>query len=143
MGYMAVVFQIPLFVELAIMMNLVTRRWLEDRRLLFWGAFLGLAFLVSPDPTGMAPLMVAATMIGLFEGTLLLLRWTGSTSPVPTADDLAARRPVAWLTAGIAGYVLSPAPVPTGYYEQLPATVPRRLQPSASGTPRRCLSAAG
>ncbi|WP_411965766.1 twin-arginine translocase subunit TatC [Haloferax sp. YSMS24] len=78
MGYMAIVFQIPLFVELAIMMNLVTRLWLEDRRLLFWGAFLGLAFLVSPDPTGMAPIIIAATMITLFEGTLAVLRWTGN-----------------------------------------------------------------
>jgi len=78
MGYMAVVFQIPLFVELAIMMNLVTRRWLEDRRLLFWGAFVGLAFLVSPDPTGMAPIIIGATMITLFEGTLAALRWTGN-----------------------------------------------------------------
>ncbi|KAB1197545.1 MULTISPECIES: twin-arginine translocase subunit TatC [Haloferax] len=78
MGYMAIVFQIPLFVELAIMMKLVTRVWLEDRRLLFWGAFLGLAFLVSPDPTGMAPIIIAATMIVLFEGTLAVLRWTGN-----------------------------------------------------------------
>ncbi|MFB6193992.1 MAG: twin-arginine translocase subunit TatC [Halobaculum sp.] len=78
MGYMAVVFQIPLFIQLAIMMGLVTRRWLEDRRLIFWGSFLGLSFLVSPDPTGMAPIIVTATMIGLFEGTLALLRWTGS-----------------------------------------------------------------
>ncbi|MFB6092696.1 MAG: twin-arginine translocase subunit TatC [Haloquadratum sp.] len=77
MGYNAIIFQIPLFVMLAIMMNLVTRRWLEDRRLLFWGTFLGLAFLVSPDPTGMAPIIIAATMIVLFEGTLLALRWTG------------------------------------------------------------------
>jgi sec-independent protein translocase protein TatC len=78
MGYMAIVFQIPLFIMLAIMMNLVTRIWLEDKRLLFWGAFLGLAFLVSPDPTGMSPILVAATMVGLFEGTLALLRWTGN-----------------------------------------------------------------
>jgi sec-independent protein translocase protein TatC len=76
MGYMALVFQIPLFIMLAIMMNLTTREWLEGRRLLFWGGFLGVAFLVSPDPTGMAPIIVAATMIGLFEGTLALLRWT-------------------------------------------------------------------
>ncbi|WP_338740682.1 twin-arginine translocase subunit TatC [Haloplanus salilacus] len=76
MGYMALVFQIPLFIMLAIMMNLTTREWLEGRRLLFWGGFLGLAFLVSPDPTGMAPIIVAATMITLFEGTLALLRWT-------------------------------------------------------------------
>jgi sec-independent protein translocase protein TatC len=78
MGYMALVFQIPLFIMLAIMMNLTTREWLEGRRLLFWGGFLGVAFLVSPDPTGMAPIIVAATMIGLFEGTLALLRWTGN-----------------------------------------------------------------
>ncbi|SFL27742.1 sec-independent protein translocase protein TatC [Halogranum rubrum] len=78
MGYMAIVFQIPLFIMLAIMMNLVTRRWLEDKRLIFWGSFLGLAFLVSPDPTGMAPIIIAITMVALFEGTLLLLRWTGN-----------------------------------------------------------------
>ena len=78
MGYNAIIFQIPLFIMLAIMMNLVTRTWLEARRLLFWGAFLGLAFLVSPDPTGMAPIIIGATMITLFEGTLLALRWTRS-----------------------------------------------------------------
>ena len=75
LAFMAIVFQIPLFIMLAIMMNLVTRQWLEAKRLLFWGAFLGIAFLFSPDPTGMAPILVAATMIGLFEVTLLLLRW--------------------------------------------------------------------
>jgi sec-independent protein translocase protein TatC len=78
MGYMAVVFQIPLLIQLGIMMGLVSREWLEERRLLFWGGFAGLAFLVSPDPTGMAPIIVAATMIALFEGTLALLRWTGN-----------------------------------------------------------------
>jgi len=76
MGFFAVVFQIPLFIMLAIMMGLTDRAWLAARRLYFWGAFLGIAFLFSPDPTGMAPVIVAATMIGLFEGTLLLLRWT-------------------------------------------------------------------
>ncbi|WP_435177113.1 twin-arginine translocase subunit TatC [Halorussus sp. AFM4] len=78
MGYLAVVFQIPLFIMLAIMMGLTTRRWLADRRLLFWGAFLGVSFLFTPDPTGMAPILVTLTMIGLFEGTLALLKWTGN-----------------------------------------------------------------
>jgi len=127
LGLFALIFQIPLFVMLAVMMGVTTRKWLQDRRLYFWGGFAAVAFLFSPDPTGMAPLMVAVTMIGLFEGTLLLLRWTGSTSPVPTADDLAARRPAAWLVFGLAGYILSPAPVPTGYYEQLPAAVTETL----------------
>jgi len=75
----------------------------------------------------MAPLMVAATMIGLFEGTLLLLKWTGTNSPVPTAEDLSARRPYAYLLFGLVGYLLSPAPVPTGYYGQLPAAVTEPL----------------
>ena len=77
MGWMALIFQIPLFIMLAIMMGLVTRRWLESKRLIFWGVFLAIAFVFSPDPTGMAPIIVTITMIALFEGTLLLLRWTG------------------------------------------------------------------
>jgi sec-independent protein translocase protein TatC len=77
MGYMAVVFQIPLFIMLAIMMDLVTPQWLRDRRLLFWGGFLGLSFIATPDPTGMAPIIVAATMIVLFETTLYGLRLSG------------------------------------------------------------------
>jgi len=78
MAYMAVVFQIPLFIMLAIMMGLVTRVWLEDKRLLFWGGFLTVSFLINPDPTGMTPFIIAATMIVLYEGTLALLRWTGN-----------------------------------------------------------------
>ncbi|WP_255151612.1 twin-arginine translocase subunit TatC [Halorarius halobius] len=77
MGGFAIVFQIPLFIMLALMMGLVTRRWIADRRLIFWGVYAGLAFLFSPDPTGMAPIIVAATMIVLHEGTLLLAKWTG------------------------------------------------------------------
>jgi sec-independent protein translocase protein TatC len=77
-AYMSLVFQIPLFIMLAVMMNLVTREWMEDKRLLFWGAFSGISFIATPDPTGMAPIIVAITMIVLFEGTLALLRWTGN-----------------------------------------------------------------
>ena len=77
LGAFALVFQIPLFIMLALMMGLVTREWLETRRLIFWGVFAGLAFLFTADPTGMGPIVVAATMIVLFEGTLLLARWTG------------------------------------------------------------------
>jgi sec-independent protein translocase protein TatC len=78
MGWMALIFQIPLFIMLAIMMGIVTREWLEAKRLIFWGAFLGIAFVFSPDPTGMAPIIVTLTMVALFEGTLALRRWTGN-----------------------------------------------------------------
>ena len=76
LGYLAVIFQIPLFIMLALMMGLVTRRWLADRRLIFWGAFLGISAVFSPDPTGMAPIILTITMILLFEGTLQLAKWT-------------------------------------------------------------------
>jgi sec-independent protein translocase protein TatC len=79
MGYLAVVFQIPLFIGLAIMLGVVTRRWLEQRRLLFWAAFAGLAFTFGAiDPTGVVPIIVAITMIVLFEGTLFALRLSGN-----------------------------------------------------------------
>jgi sec-independent protein translocase protein TatC len=76
LGWFALIFQIPLFVMLATMMGLVSRVWLVQRRLYFWGAFLGIAFLFAPDPTGMAPIIVAATMVALFEGTLFLQKWS-------------------------------------------------------------------
>ncbi len=76
-AYLAIVFQIPLLIMLAIMMGLTTRRWLAEKRLYFWGAFLGIAFISSPDPTGMAPIVIALTMVGLFEGTLAVLKWVG------------------------------------------------------------------
>ncbi|WP_135664730.1 twin-arginine translocase subunit TatC [Halorhabdus rudnickae] len=120
MGFFAAIFQIPLFIMLAIMMGVTSRQWLADRRLLFWAAFAGIAFIFNPDPTGMAPFIVAATMIALFEGTLLLLSWTGSEGLLPSPDAVAARRPYAWILAGVAGYLASDAPLPEGYYDQLP-----------------------
>ncbi|ELY46779.1 twin-arginine translocase subunit TatC [Natronorubrum sulfidifaciens] len=76
-GFLAIVFQIPLFIMLAIMMGVTTRRWLAEKRLYFWAAFAGLSFMFTMDPTMMAPILVAITMILLFEGTLLVLKWVG------------------------------------------------------------------
>ena len=76
-GFLAIVFQIPLFIMLAIMMGVTTRRWLAQKRLYFWAAFAGLSFMFTIDPTMMAPVLVAVTMILLFEGTLLILKWVG------------------------------------------------------------------
>ncbi|THE62718.1 translocase [Salinadaptatus halalkaliphilus] len=77
-GFLAIVFQIPLFIMLAIMMGVTTRRWLAEKRLYFWAAFFGLAFMFTFDPTAMAPVLVGMTMIFLFEGTLLVLKWVGT-----------------------------------------------------------------
>jgi sec-independent protein translocase protein TatC len=121
LGFFALVFQIPLLIMLAVMMGVTTRKWMADRRLYFYGGFATVAFIFSPDPTGMAPILVAVTMIVLFEGTLLALRWTRESSPVPSAAELRARRPVAWVLALVAGYLASSAPIPAGYYDSLPA----------------------
>jgi len=126
LGFFALVFQIPLLIMLAVMMGVTSREWLAGRRIYFWGGFATVAFLFSPDPTGMAPILVAATMILLFEGTLLLLYWTGEATAVE-AEDLAARRPFVWLAAALAGYVVSTAPLPQGYYGQLPAAATEAL----------------
>ena len=76
-AFLAIVFQIPLLIMMAVMMGVVTRRWLADKRLYFWAAFFGLAFMFTIDPTAMAAIMVAIVMIVLFEGTLLILKWVG------------------------------------------------------------------
>ncbi len=76
-AFLAIVFQIPLFIMLAIMMGVTTRRWLAEKRLYFWAAFFGLAFMFTFDPTAMAPVLVGITMILLFEGTLVVLKWVG------------------------------------------------------------------
>jgi len=127
LGFFAVIFQIPLLVMLAIMMGVTTRRWLEQRRIYFWSGFAGVAFLFSPDPTGMAPLLVAVTMIALFEGTLLLLRWTERSVALFSAETLANNRQYAWGLAVFIGYVVSSLPVPSGYFGQLPPVVTQTL----------------
>jgi sec-independent protein translocase protein TatC len=127
LGTFAFIFQIPLFVMLAVMMGVTSRRWLESRRIYFWGGFLTLAFLFSPDPTGMAPILVAVTMVVLFEGTLTMLRWTQRGSLVPTFEETEAARPFLWGLAAFGGYLASPLPVPDGYFDQLPPVVLEQL----------------
>ena len=120
LGTFALIFQIPLFVMLALMMGVTNRYWLESRRLYFWAAFAGIAFLFSPDPTGMAPFIVATTMILLFEGTLAMVRWSGEGSLVPGVDQLVDLRPLVWFVAAAAAYLASAAPLPESYYDSLP-----------------------
>ncbi len=71
-----VVFQIPLLMSLAVKMGVVSVRWFETKRIYVWGGCITVAALLagSLDPTGVAGLMVALTMIGLFETTLLGLK---------------------------------------------------------------------
>ncbi|WP_315909595.1 twin-arginine translocase subunit TatC [Halapricum hydrolyticum] len=128
LGFFAFVFQIPLFIMLAIMMGVTSRRWLADRRLYFWAGFATVAFIFNPDPTGMAPFIVTATMIALFEGTLALLYWTGEGSLAPTLSNATAARPYVWGTTALVGYVLSRLPMPGSYFGAIPAPVVDALE---------------
>ncbi|MEF8976091.1 MAG: twin-arginine translocase subunit TatC [Halapricum sp.] len=123
LGFFAFIFQIPLFIMLAIMMGVTSRQWLASRRLYFWAGFATVAFIFNPDPTGMAPFIVTATMIALFEGTLALLYWTGEGSLAPTLENATAARPYVWGVTAVAGYVLSDLPMPDSYYGAIPPAV--------------------
>ena len=123
LGFFAITFQIPLFIMLAIMMGVTSRAWLASRRLYFWAGFATIAFIFNPDPTGMAPFIVTATMIALFEGTLALLYWTGEGRLAPTLENATAARPFFWGAAALGGYVASSLPLPGSYFEYLPVAV--------------------
>jgi sec-independent protein translocase protein TatC len=123
LGFFAVTFQIPLFIMLAIMMGVTSRAWLASRRLYFWAGFATIAFIFNPDPTGMAPFIVTATMIALFEGTLALLYWTGEGRLAPTLENATAARPFVWGAVALGGYVASSLPLPGSYFEYVPAAV--------------------
>lgn len=71
-----VVFQIPLLMSLAVKMEVASVRWFENKRIYVWGGMITVAALLagSLDPTGVAGLMVALTMITLFETTVAGLK---------------------------------------------------------------------
>ncbi len=92
MGYNAIIFQIPLFIMLAIMMNLVTRQWLLDRRLTS-GVLRRCGVPVQPGPDRDGPADGRRDDDRPFEGTLLLLRGPAARrrSRRRTTSPLAAR----------------------------------------------------
>jgi len=71
-GFFALTFQIPLAVLLAVATGVATRSWFFERRLYVWGGLGAAAFALSPDPTGVAPTILAVIAIALFEGGLVL-----------------------------------------------------------------------
>lgn len=71
-----VVFQIPLLMTFGVKMGVTSVRWFETKRVYVWGGCITVAALLagSLDPTGVAGLMVALTMVTLFETTLAGLK---------------------------------------------------------------------
>lgn len=73
--YIVIIFQMPILIVLAVLLGVVSRDWIRNRRLLFWFFFFGIAFLSSPDPTGMAPLIIGLIMLILFELSLFGVKY--------------------------------------------------------------------
>lgn len=73
---MGTIFQIPLLMFLAIKTGVASRVWFKSKRAIVWGSCITISFLFSGafDPTGVAGIAIALTMIGLFEFTLVLLK---------------------------------------------------------------------
>jgi sec-independent protein translocase protein TatC len=69
-----IAFQFPLLIIFAIKTGIFTRETLERRRILVYGLLLSVALLVSPDPTGIAQLLLAFMLALLFEVSLLMSR---------------------------------------------------------------------
>ncbi|MFB6284941.1 MAG: twin-arginine translocase subunit TatC [Halobacteria archaeon] len=75
---MGIVFQIPLVMFLGVKMNVASKEWFQRKRVMVWGACITVAAVISGsfDPTGVAGFVVGGTMIGLYEFTILLMRFT-------------------------------------------------------------------
>ncbi len=70
-----IVFQFPLLVVFSIKMGLLKLEYLKGKRKVVYGILLAFSLLVSPDPSALSELIVAATLVVLFEISLLLARF--------------------------------------------------------------------
>ncbi len=69
------VFQFPLLLIFAMKMGVLKIESLRGKRKIIYGAFLAFAWLVSPDPSGISGLIVAAVLVVLFEISLAMARF--------------------------------------------------------------------
>jgi sec-independent protein translocase protein TatC len=69
------VFQFPLLLIFAIKMGLMKCEYLKGKRKIIYGALLAFALFVSPDPSAISALIVAAVLVVLFEFSLVIARF--------------------------------------------------------------------
>ncbi len=65
------IFQIPLAVSFAVKAGLITTSWLRQKRRYIYALLLASGIIFSPDPTPVTPLVVALTLVFVFELSLL------------------------------------------------------------------------
>lgn len=69
------VFQFPLLLVFSIKMGIFKLEHLKGKRKIIYGAFLAFALFVSPDPSAISELILAAVLVVLFEFSLLTARF--------------------------------------------------------------------
>jgi sec-independent protein translocase protein TatC len=69
------VFQVPLLMVAVVRMGIVEEKTLRKGRLVVYGALIGFAFLIAPDPTFVSQLLAGAALVVLFEISLILLKF--------------------------------------------------------------------
>ena len=69
------IFQFPLLLIFSMKMGLLTAASLRSRRKMVYGALLAVALFVSPDPSALSELIVAAVLVVLFELSLVVARF--------------------------------------------------------------------
>ncbi|MDV0447141.1 Sec-independent protein translocase protein TatCd [Methanosarcinaceae archaeon Ag5] len=70
-----IVFQIPLLMIAAVKMGLIEEKTLRKGRIAVYGALIGFAFLISPDPTFVSQLIAGVALVILFEFSLIIMRF--------------------------------------------------------------------
>jgi sec-independent protein translocase protein TatC len=70
-----IIFQFPLLIMAALKMKLLKRETLKEQRKIIYGALIAVALFLSPGPDGLSGMIVAAVLVMLFEGSLLVSRY--------------------------------------------------------------------
>ncbi len=69
------VFQFPLLLVFAMKMGVLKRESLGGKRKIIYGALIAFALFVSPDPSAISELIVAAAFVILFESSLVIAKY--------------------------------------------------------------------
>lgn len=69
------VFQFPLLMVFAIKMGILKYEFIRGKRAVVYGILLAFALFVSPDPSAISEVIVAAALVVLFEFSLVIARY--------------------------------------------------------------------
>lgn len=69
------VFQFPLLLIFSIKMGILKLEYLKGKRMIIYGVLLAFALFVSPDPSAISELIVAAVLVVLFELSLIIAKY--------------------------------------------------------------------